>query len=339
MKIAYVHDWLIYSWWAEKVFFDIIKWDMKNIFDKNKYNIKEEKIFTNFYNQNFQNPTNIEIEYVIWWKHIEKYYRNFMPFFPLITKQLWKKIKKYNPDLVIISSFAIWKNLDINYKKILYLHSSMQYIWSHYEEYVNKFSWIKKIIFKLSANYLRKWDKKYTYFNEINFNSNYTKKLFNEIYKQNSNWNISHPIVEIPNYKKINVFEKYNIKWEYFIYIWRIVKFAKHLDKIIEVYNKTWKQLIIVWDGPDKDYLKKISKKNIMFLGYIDYTNDDYRNLLENAKALINLTKESFWIVNYQAWKIWTKIISINHWAIEDIPWEKIFINNIGDLEKIILTI
>jgi len=38
---------------------------MKKVFDKNKYNIKEEKIFTNFYNTNYKNPTNIPTEAVI----------------------------------------------------------------------------------------------------------------------------------------------------------------------------------------------------------------------------------------------------------------------------------
>lgn len=336
MKIAYVHDWLLFFWWAEKVFFDIVQWNMKELFDKSQYNIKEEKIFTNFYNPNLPNPTNIDIEAVFSWEKIWKYYRNLMPFFPIITKILSNKIKKYNPDLIIISSFAIWKNLDINNTKILYLHSPIQYIWSHYDEYIKKFHWPKQWLYKLSSSYLRKWDKKYTDFDEIYFNSNYTKKLFNQIYNQNSTWKVIHPIVNIPNYKQIDILKKYNIKWEYYLYIWRLVKLVKHLDKIIEIFNKTWKQLIIVWDGPDKNYLKKIAKENIKFLWYIDSNKDEYWNLLKNAKALINITKESFWIVNFQAWKVWAKIITIHHGAIDDIPWEKIFIKDINTLEEVI---
>lgn len=336
MKIVYVHDWLVFFWWAEKVFFDIVQWNMEELFDKSKYNIKEEKIFTNFYNPNLINPTNIGIESVFTWEKIWKYYRNLMPFFPIITKILSNKIKKYNPDLVVISSFAIWKNLDIKNKKILYLHSPMQYIWSHYDEYVKKFNWPKQWLYKLSSLYLRKWDKKYTNFDDIYFNSNYTKKLFNQIYNQNSTWKVIHPIVNIPNYKKIDIFKKYNIKWEYYLYIWRLVKLVKHLDKIIKVFNKTWKQLIIVWDGPDKNYLKKIAKENIKFLWYIDSNKDAYWNLLKNAKALINITKESFWIVNFEAWKVWTKIITVHHGGIDDIPWEKIFIKDIDTLEEVI---
>jgi len=336
MKIAYVHDWLNYPWWAEKVFFDIVQDKMKEIFNKNKYNIKEEKIFTNFYNTNYRNPTNIPIESVISSNKIQNYYRNLMPFFPIITKKLSKKIEKYNPDLVVISSFAIWKNIDINCKKILYLHSPMQYIWSHYDEYVSRFTWLKQLLYKFSSKYLKSWDKKYTNFDKIYFNSSYTRQLFNDIYDKNSNWKIVHPIVGIPNFKKVDIYQKYDIKGEYYIYIWRLVKFVKHVDNIIKIFNKTWKQLIIVWDGPDEKYLKSIAKKNIKFLGYLQDYQDDYWNLLKNSKALINLTKESFWIVNYQAWKIWTKIISLNHGAINDIPWEKILIEKFEDLEKII---
>jgi hypothetical protein len=64
-----------------------------------------------------------------------------MPFFPLLQKILSKKLKKFNPDIVFVSSFAIAKNIDLpnNTKKILYLHSPMQYIWEMYEEYLNKF--------------------------------------------------------------------------------------------------------------------------------------------------------------------------------------------------------
>jgi hypothetical protein len=62
-------------------------------------------------------------------------------------KNLSKKIISYTPPKVVISSFAVAKNLDFcgsNYTGTfnpitsLYLHSPMQYIRSHYDEYVQK---------------------------------------------------------------------------------------------------------------------------------------------------------------------------------------------------------
>jgi len=354
MKIAFVHDWLVFPWWAEKVFFDIIKYtqNKKNInhlpnqwkeFIKDMEELgiykqeNEYKIFTTFHKSDFPNPTNLQIEAALSSDNIWKYFRNLMPFFPIFSSILSKKINKYNPDVVIISSFAIWKNLNVKAKKVLYLHSVMQYIRSHYEDYVKKFSWIKKLLYILSSKYLRIWDKKHKDFDKIYFNSNYTKETFNKTYNKHLEWKILFPLVEKPNFKEIDLKKTFNIEWEYYIYIWRLVRLVKNLDIIIDVFNKTGKQLIIVGDGPDKDYLKSLVKnKNIKFLWYLDSKSDEYWSLLKNAKALINITKESFWIVNYQAYLAWTKLISINKWAINDIPWEKILIEKYKDLEKVI---
>ncbi len=354
MKIAYIHDWLVFPWWAEKVFFDLIN------FTQNKPNIEkltsqrkefitdmeklwiykqknEYKIFTTFHKTDFTNPTNLQIEAALSSEKIWKYFRNLMPFFPIFSKILSKKINDYNPDLVIISSFAIWKNLDIKAKKVLYLHSVMQYIRSHYEDYVKKFSWVKKLAYILSSKYLRIWDKKHKEFDKIYFNSNYTKKTFQKTYHKHTDWKILFPLVQKPEFKEIDLKEKFGIEWEYYIFIWRLVRLVKNLDIIIKAFNNTNKQLIIVWDGPDKDYLKSLVKgNNIKFLWYLDSKSNEYWTLLKNAKALINITKESFWIVNYQAYLTWTKLISINKWAINDIPWEKILIEDYKDLEKVI---
>ncbi len=347
MKIAFIHDWLVSPGWAEKVFFDIVQdvltqnkeskiyQDLKQFWDTS--NIQAE-IFTNFHSPNFPNPTNLKINSVLKWKNISKYYRNLLPFFPIFTELLSWKIKKYNPDILIISSFAIWKNINNNKPKILYLHSPMQYIWSHYNEYKNKFSWIKKLIFQISSKYLKIWDKKYTNFNKIYFNSTYTKQLSNQIYWIKT-WEVIFPKVEIPNYKKINVFKKYNLEKNYFLFVGRTVKFVKHLDKIIEVFNKIWLPLVIMWDGPDRKYLQNISKDNIKFIWHIPDTSDDYRNIIENSQAVINLTKESFWIVNFQVGKLWKTLISINDGAIKDIPWKKILIDNFDKLENIVVNL
>lgn len=342
MKVAYVHDWLIFPGWAEKVFFDMIEWKMKEVWNIQKFQRRywkeniEEKIFTNFHNLDFINPTNIEIESVKSNKNIWKYYRNFMPIFPYFTAKLSKKIEKFNPDIVVISSFAIAKNINIKAKKILYLHSPMQYIWSHYDEYLQKFSWLKKLIYRISSKYLRIWDKRYSEFDEIYFNSNYSKRLFSQIYKQK--WGkVVHPIVEKPEkFENLDIQKKYNISWDYFLYIGRTVRLVKQLDKIIESFNKNKQKLVIVWDGPDREYLQKIANKNIIFLWYIDSKSQDYWQILKNAKALINITKESFGIVNFQASLVETPIISMNHGAIDDIPWKKYFIEELKDIDDLL---
>lgn len=67
-------------------------------------------------------------------------YRNLMAFYPSLMKVLSKKIQKYNPDHIVISSFAVAKNITpiSGVKMTLYLHSPMQYIRTHYDEYKEK---------------------------------------------------------------------------------------------------------------------------------------------------------------------------------------------------------
>ena len=337
-KIAFVHDWLIYPWWAEKVFFEIIKdvlnwnWYYCKLIKDFSFKNPECKIFTTFFKKDFNLPVNLPVESVIKWKKVDKFSRQLFPVYPILQKILSYKINKFNPDLVIISSFAIAKNINVNAPCVLYLHSPMQYIWSHYEEYLNnpyfKNSKLKKLIFMLSSKYLRKWDKRYTNFSKIFFNSYYTKSCFEKFYNIKANWEVLYPNVVIPEYKKIDVFKKYNLPAKYYIYIWRTVRFVKKLDKIINYFNKTWENLVVVWDGPDFDFLKSLAKSNIKFLWYIWEESDDYWNLLENALALVNFTKESFGIVNYNAILMWKPVICLPHWAIKEMNWKKIYLDS-----------
>ncbi|MEI6672895.1 MAG: hypothetical protein WCL02_06295 [bacterium] len=63
-----------------------------------------------------------------------------MFFYPTLMKILSHKIKRYKPDYITISSFAIAKNITpiSGIPIMLYLHSPMQYIWTHYDEYNEK---------------------------------------------------------------------------------------------------------------------------------------------------------------------------------------------------------
>ncbi len=350
MKIAYIHDWLIFPGGWEEVFFDIVNnklWWSNNIkkeiledyykINPNTWNKHDKKIFTTFQYNKFKNESNLDIESVIKGKYIKKYYRHLMPFFPFFMKKLSSKIRKFNPDIAIISSFAIAKNLDLgtHTKKILYLHSPMQYIRSHYDEYakkIKKWWWLKYKIYQYTSKKLRRWDMNYNKFDEYYFNSNYTKKCFENTYGTKiDKAQILNPLVKIPNYKEISI-KDFSVKEkEYFIYIGRLVKFVKHVDIIIKAFNQTWDKLVIVGDGPDKEYLQSIANKNIIFAGYIWNQEEKYRNLLEKSKALVNITKESFWIVTKQALKLGIPVIWLNKWATPELEGEKILIEEVNE--------
>lgn len=233
-------------------------------------------------------------------------YRNLIVFYPQLMKLLSWKIKKWKPDQIQISSFAIAKNIDpIPWVRTsLYLHSPMQYIWSHHDEYLAKFQWWKKRLFQRIVPRLRKWDLKFNKFDEIVFNSKYTQKLAWELYGMRGK-------VDYPK-----VWEQYWISGisqnpkPYFVCVGRLVNFVRESERIIQLFNSLKLPLIMIGSGPDEEYLKSIAGENIIFTGWM---KEGLAETIRDSSGLINLTKESFWIGTVEALLMWVPVF----WFIE----------------------
>ncbi len=219
-------------------------------------------------------------------------YRNLMFFYPILMRCLSKKIRKYWPERIVISSFAIAKNITpiSGVKTLLYLHSPMQYIWSHYDEYKTKLTGIKGKLFRRIAGKLRKRDLKYTHFDTVYANSEYTAKLAQELYAMH-NISVSYPHIN-PLFTQATVVET---PLSYFVYVGRLVNFVRETDVIIHLFNELRLPLIIMGSGPDEVYLKSIAKSNIIFVGWMSEVSERVK-IMSQARWLINLTKESFWM-------------------------------------------
>lgn len=109
--------------------------------------------------------------------------------FPLLTSLLSRKLKKYNPDHTIISSFAAAKNIQNAKSKIqnkstvtLYLHSPMQYIRENYHDNIQKLRFPIKQLYQLATYYLRPRDRKNRHYDQIFFNSEYTQTIAEKLY-------------------------------------------------------------------------------------------------------------------------------------------------------------
>ena len=311
-------------------------WGVLNVFQDmiESENFSQAKIFTVFSDRNFLETSKWKIEIVtalpswinnLFLKFSKKWwflwsildYRNLMFFYIPLMKILSKKIEKYTAPKVVISSFAIGKNLEFcktNYSSTfnpivsLYLHSPMQYIRSHYDEYTSKLKWYKLKIFKKITPKLRNRDKQFTKYDTVFANSQYTSNLAKEIYKIDSK--VRYPKID-SNFHNTLVSENPN---NYYLYIWRLVKFVKEVDKIIHLFNETQHPLLIMWSGPDEDYLKSIAKWNIIFIWWIQDPIEKLK-ILQNAKWLINITKESFGICTVEALLSWVPVFAYNDGA------------------------
>jgi glycosyltransferase involved in cell wall biosynthesis len=219
-------------------------------------------------------------------------YRNLIVFYPWIMKVLSRKVTTFQPDRVVISSFAIAKNMTLCHCEKqpvhtkLYLHSPMQYIWSHREEYEAKFTGRKKKLFSLLIPRLQNWDKKFTTFDEVLFNSRYTAKLAKEIYGMEGK--VSYPKIHDTFY-----YAGVNLQPQgYFVCVGRLVTFVRECDLVIKAFNQLNLPLLMIGSGPDEHYLKSLAGDNIIFLGWL--SPEETQKIVKNAKGMINLTKESF---------------------------------------------
>ncbi|MCF7835459.1 glycosyltransferase [Candidatus Gracilibacteria bacterium] len=325
MKFAFVHC-RTFPGGALNVFKDLIQED----FEKNK--ISSSKIFTlvsdTKYLQIGNHKINIttalpgRINQIFIYFTNNKFpilsnifdYRNLIFFYPLLMKVLSKKIKKYKPDHITISSFAIAKNINIpkGCKAMLYLHSPMQYIRSHYDEYSKKIKGFKGFLFKSIVKKLRKWDKKFTKFDSCYSNSNYTMQLAKEIY--GINCQVKYPKL---NNEYFDTKTSHN-PMNYYVYVGRLVNFVRESDLVIKLFNKLQLPLIVIGSGPDELYLKSIAGDNIIFTGRIEDTQERIK-IIQQSKGLINLTKESFGLGTAEALLLGVPIFGYNQGATPEL--------------------
>lgn len=237
-------------------------------------------------------------------------YRNLMFFYPLLMRLVSRKIRRYYPAHIIISSFAVAKNISPlpGIKTTLYLHSPMQYLWSHYEEYKEKLSWCKWFLFRRIVPKLRDRDLQYTHFDKVYANSDYTAELAMQFY--NITATVRYPHID-SLYHQSSVCET---PLPYYIFVGRLVTFVRECALIIRLFNDLGVPLVILWSGPDEAYLKSIAKSHIIFVGWIDDPQERVK-LVWQAKWLINLTKESFWMGTVEALLLGVPVFGYAQWA------------------------
>ena len=243
-----------------------------------------------------------------------------MVFYPELMKILSRKIRKRKPDEIQISSFAIAKNITpIEWvPTYLYLHSPMQYIWSHYEEYNKKLTGFKNKLFNLLVPRLRKWDKKYTNFTSVSCNSEYTKKLAEEIY-----W-VKNAKIKYPKISDTYWFNGISHSpLPYCVYVGRLVNFVRETGVIIKLFNELKLPLIVIGSWPDEMTLKAMAWDTIIFTWW---NPEGMQDIIRDSSWLINLTKESFWIWTVEALLMWVPVFWYSEGATSELVDEKCWV-------------
>jgi glycosyltransferase involved in cell wall biosynthesis len=171
----------------------------------------------------------------------------------------------------------------------------------------SKLKWIYKPVSKILNTYLRMWD--WSISRRVDYwvaNSKYIQKKVKRIYKNDST-------VIYPGIRKLEevgegIHKKHNLSKKYFLVVSRLYDY-KRVDWAIQSCIEAGKELLIVGEGPDESYLKKIAKgyRNIKFLGFLDY--EDIISLYTDAQALLFCGIEDFGLVPVEAMACGTPVL------------------------------
>ncbi len=215
---------------------------------------------------------------------LKRRHRLLLPFYPTAIEAF--DLREF--DLIISSSGAWSKGIvtRLHTKHVAYVHSPMRYAWDGNESYVRTlgFSFFSRYLSRLVLSYLRIWDKQAAERPDaLVANSEYTKNRIGKYYRLPSEV-IYPPVALISDDSKFE-------KKDYFLMVSRLTE-AKKIAVAIEAFNKLELPLRVVGTGPMDASLRKISRKNIEFLGF--QKEEHMPKLYGEARALVHVAEEDF---------------------------------------------
>lgn len=294
IKIAIVHDFLLYQGGAERV--------LKVLSEM----YPEAPIYTLLYDKEKMGKEfagkDIRPSYLQKLpKFFRKHFQWLFPFYPVICETL--DLGEY--DLVISSSSAWSKGIvtKLNTTHVAYLHSPMRFVWDYSDKYLHEIKQKRFSFFaRFAVNYLRIWDRLAA--DRPDFlvaNSRYTQKRIEKYYRRGAE--VIYPPVVMEN-GLMGIGQKSkpeSCKPEaesYFLVVSRLSPYKK-VDLVVETFNKLGLPLVVIGEGHQKKYLQKIANKNVKILGWQD--DETVRKYYQHAQGFIFPCEDDFGISYVEA--------------------------------------
>lgn len=283
MKIALVHDHLIQEGGAElvlKIFNSLFP-------DAPIYTlVADKKKFKNIFPH-----TDIHTSFL---QHIpgsSKYYQWFLPLMPAATEMY--DLSEY--DVVLSSSSAFSKGIITKSTTLhlCYCHTPTRYLWTDTHSYIRELhrSGIVKRFLPFFLTNIRMWDRLAAdRVDTFIANSKTVQERIRKYYRRESD--IIYPPVELSQFSIAHSIG------DYYLAGGRLAAY-KRVDLVVQAFNRLGLPLKIFGDGPELVKLKKISKKNITFLGRV--TQEERQELYRKCIAYIHPQEEDFGITLLEA--------------------------------------
>jgi glycosyltransferase involved in cell wall biosynthesis len=284
MEVALVHDFLVRLGGAERVLAALRELFPKApiytlLYDAAKVGVffPQEKIRTS----RLQRLPN----------QVRKRHKFLLPLMPRVVEE-WDFSKS---DLVISSSSAFSHGVltPDRTHHLTYFHSPMRYAWDWTHEYIKeqKIGKLQKAAIALLLKKIRIWDQVASSRSDtIVANSKNVQRRIKKYYRRDSL--LLYPPVDTDRFKISRNHE------DFFLIVSTLTPY-KRIDLAIQLFNRIQRRLVIIGEGPQREYLEGISGNSITFLGSKnDATVAEY---LRNCRALIFPGEEDFGITPVEA--------------------------------------
>lgn len=234
------------------------------------------------------------------------------PFYPFVFESF--DFSNYDLVVSVTSSFAKSIITKPGTKHLCYLLTSTRYLWSHQQDYF-KNSLVRGLVRGYLDN-IKKWDWVAGQRpDKIISISETVKKRCLKYYQQNSE--VIYPAFDLKYWKEIKskiINSKFQINSKlkipnskFFLVVSRLEPYKK-VDLVINTFNQlntsivrlsNTRHLLIVGEGSQKEQLKQIAGKNIVFLSGLSDIELGY--LYANSQALIMPQEEDFGYVSLES--------------------------------------
>ena len=172
----------------------------------------------------------------------------------------------------------------------------------------SKLKWLYKPLSRVLNTRMRIWDwsisRRVDYWSA---NSKYVAQKILKTYRKEAT--VIYPGIIKKNYKKVDVRKLYNLPKKFALVVSRLYDY-KRIDWAINACKQTNTNLVIIGEGPDLGYLKKIAKrdKRITFLGFIPDSQKD--SFFQQAEVLLFCGIEDFGLVPVEAMSQGTPVLA-----------------------------
>lgn len=309
LKVALVTDSMIAKGGSDRNIDSIFKIFPKAdiytaIFNEESYKDLENEVYTTFLQKSF-------------YRKFLKNHHNFL------TPWAFEILDLREYDIVISVSAGSAKGIITTMEQlhICYLLTPPRTYWDKERSFrTSKLKFLINSLVPFFSTFYRMWDYAAAQrIDEIVVISKFIQKKVKHRYNRNAVV-INPGILDFwlgDSHQNLNDLIPKSFKKEYYLVVSRLYDY-KRIDWAIKACKKANKKLVIVGDGPDYKYLKKIAgkSKDILFLGYI--TDEQLKAVYANATAFIFPGIEDFGLVPVEAMACGCPVLAYNYGGVTE---------------------